>query len=245
VRIRLGNRDFDVDEPRRGGLRWAVGSHESPRSSTWRFWGNKKGDFYLSTRSMGGVFKTSFHRDGNCLAGFTREYLAAGREKGKSIPKRFLDEWKVDMSSQTRAFQILIPSAELRVFTTRNESQMKWLPSTPTGYGTTVSLFTAPKLIDECWPGAQFGSEPIGLIATKSRVAWLVAKAHPIESGTEKELAAYRSQVQSGFLLDRSARAAIESQTDKSGIRVLVSGNRPDGERFCVEFAWDGMEHAA
>src|SRR5688500_16694613 len=106
MRIRLGNREFDIEEPRRGGLRWAVGSSGNVRSSTWRFWGNKKGDFYLSARSIGGLFKTSFHRDGNCFAGFTREYLASQREKGTPVPQRFVDGWSLDTSCSVRAFQI-------------------------------------------------------------------------------------------------------------------------------------------
>ena len=55
-------------------LRWAVGTPESPRSSTWRFWANKKGDFYLSMQSAVGIVKASFHTDGNCHIGHTSEY---------------------------------------------------------------------------------------------------------------------------------------------------------------------------
>jgi hypothetical protein len=195
---------------------------------------------------MGGVFKTSFHRDGNCLAGFTREYLASQRQKGSSVSRRFLDEWALDTSPQVRAFQILIPSSELRSFSTRNEEQMKWLPGTPPGYGTTVSLFIAHKDVgDDDWPGARFGSEPIGIIGTKSRLAWLVAKAHPLDPEIEMELAAYRDQVKSRFLPDGPTMAKIEGQQDKTGLRCLVSGNRPTGERFCVEFAWDSIALAA
>ena len=40
------------------GVRWAVGEQNGRRSSTYRFWGNKKGDFYLAARSIGGSLKS-------------------------------------------------------------------------------------------------------------------------------------------------------------------------------------------
>jgi hypothetical protein len=56
-------------------VRWAVGAPGEPRSSAWRLWGNKKGDIYAAVRSLGGITKASFHRDGRCQVGFADTYV--------------------------------------------------------------------------------------------------------------------------------------------------------------------------
>lgn len=58
-------------------LRWAVGSPNGLSGTAWRFWGNKKGDFYLSGRSLGHIMKTSFHRDGRCQTGLTQMHFGS------------------------------------------------------------------------------------------------------------------------------------------------------------------------
>ena len=64
-------------------IRWAIGAPDGPRSSAWRLWGNKKGDIYVAVRSLGGIIKASFHRDGRCQVGFTDSYaMTASRRFG-------------------------------------------------------------------------------------------------------------------------------------------------------------------
>lgn len=78
------------------------GSPTGPRSSTWRFWGNKKGDFYVSVRPLGGIVKTSFHRDGRCHTGLTGTYAESiGR-----AAERHWDRWDLPADAATRALEI-------------------------------------------------------------------------------------------------------------------------------------------
>ena len=49
----IGRSQLDLEEV--DAIRFALGSVGGARSSTWRVWGNKKGDFYLATRTLGGI----------------------------------------------------------------------------------------------------------------------------------------------------------------------------------------------
>ncbi len=75
-----------LDRP--GTVRWAVGNHEGPRSSTWRVEGvsNKRGrdDFYVGTRQTMKAVKVSLHdadRERGCppatIFAFTKEFTVA------------------------------------------------------------------------------------------------------------------------------------------------------------------------
>jgi len=246
MRVKIGERDFDIEEPRRGGLRWAIGDPDGPRSSTWRFWGNKKGDFYLAARSLGGTLKTSFHRDGRCHSGLTSEYLNRIRGEGQVATRKYFDRWELASEPSVRAYQILVPAGELRLFRPDAVDQMKWIPGPPPGHAITVSLFLSRTLeSDEHWPGANFGSEPIGVAVASGRVAWLVAKAHPLTPEIISEIETCREQVSARIARDPAAATRLQKETDRTGIRVIVAGNRPTQERFCIELASDALSSAA
>src|SRR5688572_6774902 len=106
------------------GIRWAVGSSDGFRSSTWRFWGNKKGDCYMSVRVLGGTFKMSFHGDRRCHSAFTTEYV----QRVSLARSRFMDQWTLPDEMIVKGLQVLTPVSELRVFEEDNEKLMKWLP---------------------------------------------------------------------------------------------------------------------
>jgi hypothetical protein len=156
------------------GIRWAVGSSDGLRSSTWRFWGNKKGDCYMSVRSLGGMFKMSFHRDRRCHSALTSEYA-----KGTSLERsRFLDKWALPDEPIVKAFQVVTPTAELRAFHEDEKKLTKWLPPPPPDGTTVVTLYLVRP---DCWegegelfPGETRGAELIGLGGTGSRPSALL-----------------------------------------------------------------------
>ncbi|SRR6266516_3172240 len=229
-RIRLGSSILDFQEAKRGGLRWAVGAADGKRSSTWRLWGNKKGDAYVSARSLGGVIKASFHRDGRCHIGFTSEYVETAKKRFSHFRGRLWDKWWLPEGSIVRAFQIVVPESELRSFQADDESQMKWLPTPPADFLSVVSVFIAKPPGEEHWPGQAFGAQPVGILLTRMRIVWVVHGQNPIDDLTAK------------WLSDQKARAATSPHAASSqrgaGIRGMLIGSR-DQERFAVEIAWD------
>src|SRR5262245_31477213 len=129
-------------------IRWAIGSSDGPRSTTWVLWENKKGDIYVATRSLGGTIKASFHRDGKCHFGFTSEYEAtASRRFG--VSKRLFEKWQLPDDPVVRVLQILVPHSELRAFADRHPTDdVTWLPMPSEGSMGVVSIFISSLMID-------------------------------------------------------------------------------------------------
>jgi hypothetical protein len=97
------------DLPSRAGIRWAVGSPDGRRSSTWRLWGDKKGDVYLSMRSQGGRLKASFHRDRHCSVGFTKEYESIAKERF-GADSRHWERWRLPAPEAPSSYQYSLQS---------------------------------------------------------------------------------------------------------------------------------------
>jgi hypothetical protein len=95
--------------------------------------GNKKGDIFLAARRLGGTLKTSFHRDGCCHSGLTNVYVYRIRGEGKAAVRKYFDRWELASELLVQAFQILVPTGELRLFRPSDADQMKWIPSLPPG----------------------------------------------------------------------------------------------------------------
>jgi hypothetical protein len=113
--VQIGAHTFELESAMRGGLRWAVSTPDGPRSSIWRLWGNKKGDVYLSVRSLGGVLKASFHRDRRCQVGFTSNYTETAIQRF-GARSRHWERWVLPEAPTVRAVQIVVPANELVPF---------------------------------------------------------------------------------------------------------------------------------
>jgi hypothetical protein len=88
-------------------LRWAIGSSDGARSSVWRLWGTHMGDIYAAVRSLSGIIKASFHRDGRCQLGFTSEYApTAAARFGKQV--RHWETWTLPPEPTGRVLQVLM-----------------------------------------------------------------------------------------------------------------------------------------
>src|SRR5205809_9757 len=121
-------------------IRWAIGSADAPRSSLWGLWGNKKGDFYASVRSLGGTTKAGFHHDGKCHVGFTQNYFAIAAQRF-GVRRRHWEEWHLPADRVVRILQIAVPWTELRRFSDRKPPRATWLPPPPDGSVAVVSIF--------------------------------------------------------------------------------------------------------
>lgn len=131
------NLNLEYEELRpNDGIRWAIGSSTGKRGSTWRFWGNKKGDFYLSVRTLGGILKTSFHRDRRCHTGFTSTYANENKLEGSW----HIDRWEIPDEPFVKALQVVTPVGELEEYKSAEATPMKWLPIPPTGFVSVVTI---------------------------------------------------------------------------------------------------------
>ena len=223
------NSDIDLVELRAGeGIRWAIGSPDGLRSSTWRFWGNKKGDFYLSVRSLGGTFKTSLHRDRRCQTGFTKEYAT----RTALERQRHLDNWELPDRVIVRAFEVVTPPAELSRFQASDKQRMKWLPTAPPGSASVVTVFVAsPKYFSETgepYPGAERGADLVGLAFARNRSAFLVHSQQLFQQHLALDIEKYRKQLADNMSLNGIA---------ESDSRAVLFGGDGAETRYVVEIA--------
>ena len=227
--IQMGKYRLEANEAKGNALRWAVGSLTGLRSGTWRLWGNKKGDVYLSMRALGGLFKGSFHRDGKCHMGFTSEYSETARRRFGDKERHWM-KWRLPDQPMVRAIQIVVPASELRAFE-NNEKEMHWIPVPATGYAVTVSLFISKINGKKSWPAASEGSMPLGIMRVSERLIWLVYKEHLVTD----DLASFFEECRAKVLnIDGAAYAP-----QRPDIRAAVHGHKEEHDQFIVELAWD------
>jgi len=220
------------------GIRWAVGTRDGLRSSTWRFWGNKKGDFYLSVRALGGTFKTSLHRDLRCHTGFTSEYAAIRTLKRE----RHLDRWEIPDHPLVKAFQVITPPNELAKFPAEDKDPMKWLPRAPGGSMSIITVFLATpeyfKASGEAYPGASVGADLIGLAFTRNRAAFLIHAQQRQPENMTSDIERYRTQM--------LATPRIAKEQRQPGWRAVLFGGDGADTRYVVEISvGPDAQHAA
>lgn len=200
------------------------------RGSTWRFWGNKKGDFYLSVRTLGGILKTSFHRDRRCHTGFTSTYANENKLEGSW----HIDRWEIPDEPFVKALQVVTPVGELEEYKSAEATPMKWLPIPPTGFVSVVTIaLIRPDYVpavDEPWPGAAYGTQPIGVAITKLRSAFLVCSQNPMDEAMKRDIEGYRERIIYSGLQKGLAQ--------KPGLRAILIGQQAEGNRFLIEMAY-------
>ena len=210
------------DISKRDGLRWAVGTPEGPRSSTWRAWGDKKGDVYLSVRSLGAALKISLHRDRQCQLGLTREFA----EKQGIAGRRYLARWKLPEAPIVRAVSILVPEEELGVFPSKEAEPMRWIAPPAIGEATVISLFISEPPDTTAWPGPETGGAMLGILASQSRFCWLVHSNQRLDELTKENIQAGKKQALDMPLIQRLP-------ADRAGLRMVLFGG--DHDFFCAE----------
>lgn len=214
-------------EARKRVLRWAVGSSKEPRSAAWRFWCNKKGDYYLSMQSAGGIVKASFHSDGNCQIGHTSEHW---KQKMLENAGRHWNKWKLSNEAVARAMQILIPTTELRLFEEKLSKQMAWIPPASHHSMTVVSIFISSKHEDELWPAQSEGTLPLGIMKAGGRIAWVVYKEQPVPKN-------FAEFIINGRDIVANLPGAQEVLNTPEPRGCICGQNNGDGGQFMLEVA--------
>ncbi|VAW19370.1 hypothetical protein MNBD_BACTEROID05-358 [hydrothermal vent metagenome] len=121
-------------------LRFAVRRTDGYMSSVWKLWGTKKGDIYLSTRSMTKIEKYSFHVSGICRSAFTKEHGVPS-----TMEDRAMFKWKRAVTPPrgsgkvSRVAWIAFPTDFLSA-PRQNElcKKMYWITAAPQGGSTYI-----------------------------------------------------------------------------------------------------------
>jgi hypothetical protein len=206
-------------------LRWGIGSSNGARSSAWPLWGTHKGDIYAAVRSLGGIIKASFHRDGRCQVGFTNEYApTAAARFGRQA--RHWETWKLPSESVARVLQILVPQSELRHFVERDDARVVWLSSPPAGSVAVISVLVAPPLA-ELMPPETSSAALVGTVRTNFRNAWVFYAHCSIDATLGRTIAAEQVKLER---LPKPVRVI-------PGTRAIVWDSRPDHDRHVLELA--------
>jgi len=207
----------------RNVIRWAIGSSDGLRSSTWRLWGNNKGDIYVAPRSLCGVTKASFHRDGRCQVGFTENYATtASRRFG--VQSRHWQKWRLPNEPLVRVLQILVPHSELRSFPERKPRNITWLPAPPEGSLGVISIFVTALANNLPLPNGADMPILVGKLPTFTRVAWVVYGHHPVDHALEKRVDQERAKLKhlpGVATLPLNARAALWEDREDHDRHVL------------------------
>jgi hypothetical protein len=209
-------------------LRCAVGSLNGPRSSIWRIWGNPKGDIYVAVRSLGGIIKASFHRDGKCQVGFTSEYAKTAQARfGKD--SRHWETWRLPPEPVVRVLQILVPTSELRSFLEYKTGEVVWLQPPESNLIATVSVILAPPLAEIEPPAALASARLVGTVRTSLRNAWVFYAHSSIDETLKGIIATEHAKL----------RKLPSPATVLPGTRAVMWDSRPDHDRHVLELAYE------
>lgn len=219
------------------GIRCAVGDRAGQRSSTFRFWGNKKGDFYVAARALGGTLKASLHRDGRCQIGFTNEFAAKNR-----MLSRHIDRWEVPLGEQTKAIQVIVAEADLTAYEKVEREPTRWLRAPNKHHLAIIGVVILPTIqihsLDNFWPGATVGTEPIGVMTTAARTAFVLHWENALTPAQDAEL--------KGLRLRLATDAKKMGIAPAPGLRALFTGTIGDGlnsTRTLIDVAYDAERH--
>ena len=211
-------------------IRWAIGAPDGPRSSAWRLWGNKKSDIYAAVRSLGGITKASFHRDGRCQVGFTDAYaVTASRRLGAT--SRHWETWQLPPDPIVRILQLIVPSSELRPFVDANPQQESiiWLPAPPEGSVGVVSVFLCIGDVPLPLPSSIVDAIVFGRVRASARTARLVYARHRPDTALAETIERERTRL----------RGIPGADRVPSGTRASLWESRADHDRHVLELACD------
>lgn len=211
-------------------IRFAVGEPEGRRSSVWRMWANKKGDAYLSVRSLGGQLKVSLHKDGRWHYAFDHAYA-----KKKGIPGRFVERWERPEEFSdgfTLALRIYVPESGLsQTGDPGIGKKAAWIPAPKEGMSVEFTVMYDSRNVGvvpfESWPGKNVGTHAVAFMdlgAIRDRV-WLLHRVAPTDQETvDKAVSETREKVGDNL------------PSDTSGLRLVLWGtNDNDGSHFFVD----------
>ena len=126
-------------------LRFAVGRPGGPQATLWRARSSPKGDVYLAARSLGGIFKYSFHADdGYCHWALTKEYVS---RRTAPPPDRVIAKWRRPPTSPRGAgkgsavLSVGVPTDYLSTAFSAPNKPVRWIDPAPPGDAVRIEMF--------------------------------------------------------------------------------------------------------
>ena len=213
----------------RDAIRWAVGSITSRRSATWRLWGDKKGDVYLATRSLGSLLKVSIHRDRRCSVGFTQKFASEAKQRfGK--PSRHLERWTLPDLPVAKAIQVVIPDSELASYSANEKEAMAWIPPPGENKVVVFTVFVAEPPTEFVWESPEVSGNLLGVMATKSRFTWVVHHSQVLDEPTLRMINDGKK-----IATARTPKAQLENVPSEGMRMAMWAGNKSNTDFFIVD----------
>lgn len=220
----------ELAERRIKTIRWVVGTPGGVRGATWRLWSNKKGDFYLAARTLGGIVKASLHRDGRCSFGFTSEYYPSVAEKDATNTSRHLHRWRLADAPAALGVQVVTPASELRSYSPVDAPQTIWVPP-PTDIGiATTSLFVTAADMNLTCSTTSAAPVMLGNLPTDTRTAWLFHANGLMDVATREWIQQQRSAL--------AKLPGFASTAQSYERRVILGGDKGPYAQYLLDLAW-------
>jgi hypothetical protein len=230
-------------------VRVAVGFPDGPRSSVWRIWApppaSGKSDVYVAVRSLAGVFKASLHESGVYRSAFTSAFeTELGGESHLPKGTRLIDRWPRPSHpghGTTLAFQILIPTTDLRPMTLLPEDfdQIQWIPTPKDNEIIEIAIvLTAPGVFHSGWPGSRsMGTQLIGsLLLASGETAWVV---HRVAADAEAYFTSDLPGLKNRARTNPPTWGSAPTDWTDPRMRAIFFLRRSDGGRAFVDAAID------
>jgi hypothetical protein len=206
-------------------LRFAVGTPDGPRSSTWRVWVGHDGSVFVSTRTPGGHLKVSLHASGRWRIVFNE--LDAAPRIGALAGDRAFDKFTRGLEIRPgvrHGVMIVIPwlAAGLPPARPPDEERICWLAPLAEGQVACIPLFlTAPGVIVDDAVANITGPKGFGVSLKCTTRA-----ARPEEVTDWRDMAARKA---------RRGRGPAPGTTAEEDTRGFVVGEMPDGTRWLLD----------
>jgi len=202
--------------PKQQVLRFAVGTADGPRSSTWRLWVPRgKSDVYVSSRRIANSVKVSLHEPGPARFALTSEFV---REQEFVAPEgydhRMAKEWKRPRTSPgrvARPLAIVVPWDEVIDREDRDTDGVLWSAQPPEGCAVHFDIiFVPPGMPVTGHPGARsMGTKLVGevTLANGERVFAVthVAEMNAASRASVARLRSVRVRDENGDLIKTGA----------------------------------------
>lgn len=198
-------------------------------------WGDKKGDVYLSMRSLGSILKVSLHRDRRCSVGYTKEFESEAKERfGAS--NRHWQRWVLPDGLSVKGFQILVPDSELAEFASKEKEPMAWIPSPGEGRAVVFTVFIAEPPSGFSWESPEKSGNMLGMMECPTRAAWLVHTSQELDANTVK-------MIEDARIKGLNLAAGPLKEASPEGLRMTLWGSHSETDIFFIEL--DASRHAS
>jgi len=210
-------------------IRFAVGSKNDLRSSTWIIFGSDgKSDIYLSPILITNDIKVSLHESGQYHLGF--QHTSPFFLKNKSqLFYRYRNTWsrpKELIQGMTLAFRIFIATSELDFLTSDTSKSINWTSAAPINNAIEyLIILTSFGLPVTGWPGKNTGTSLVKQINLPNEKLWLVSREQFVPPKVTQMMDNIKTQI--------IEQPHLVNDTDR--VRCLGLSTEPDGSKTFYE----------